>query len=160
MDGAVAGIGWYTDGIIITILDAVVTPVGLDSTGQIKDGFIRLNGRIFLAELVRPSGPGLKYITVRVDSEVFETFYYPDSKLEALGGLSVYLLPIRSYDYENTPRLSCLVLYPAPQGNGTYERIGYCSFFNKKACSALKQSQAYNDKSLYENANGETIVLI
>ena len=159
VDAPVAGGGGYNDGIIITILDAVVTPVGADSTGQIKDGFIRLNGRIFPAELVRPSGRHPR-ITVRVDSEVFETFCEPDTKPEALGVLSVYLLPILSYDYENTPWLMCLVLYAAPQGNGTYERIGSCNFSDEKACSALQQSEAFTDKWLYENADGETIVLI
>ena len=147
------------EGILITVLDAVVTPVGADSTGQIKDGFIRLNGRIFLAELVRRSNRQPS-ITVRVDFEVFEMFHSPDIKPEALGGLSVYLLPIRSYDYDNKPMLLCLVLQPAPQGNGTYERIGTCTCFDEKACSALQQSEGFTDKSLYENANGETIVLI
>ena len=147
------------EGILITVLDAVVMPVGADSTGQIKDGFIRLNGRIFPAELVRRSWRQV-VITVRVDSEVFETFYSPDTKPEALSGLSVYILPIRSYDYKNTPWLSCLVLQPASQGNGTYERIGRCTFSDEKACSALQQSEAFTDKSPYENANGETIVLI
>lgn len=156
VDGAVnCNEGWY-DGIIVTILDAVVTPVGADSTGQIKDGFIRLNGRILPAELVQRSG----LITVRVDSEVFETVYDPDTKAGALGGQSVYVLPIRSSDIEDTPWLSCLVLYAAPQGNGTYERIGTCDFHKEEVCSVLKQSEAITDKSLYENANGETIVLI
>lgn len=159
VDGAVAGSGGYYDGIKITILDAVVTPVGSDSTGQIKDGFIRLNGRIFLAELVPRSGLGPN-IMVRVDSEVFETYYYPDTKPEALDSLRVYLLPIRSYNYENTPWLECLVLNAAPQGNGTYERLGRCNFYDENSCSALRQSQTFTDKSLYENANGETIVLI
>ena len=154
VDGAVQSEYGQYDGILISILDAVVTPVGADSTGQIKDGFIRLSGRIFLAELVRPS------ITVRVDSEVFETFYYPDTNPEALGGPSVYVLPIRSYDYENTPWILCLVLDAAPQGNGTYERIGRCDFSKEKACSALQRSEAFADRSLYENANGKTIVLI
>ena len=160
VDGAVMGGEGKYDGIIITILDAVVTPVGADSTGQIKDGFIRLKGRMFSAELGRRSEPGSRYITVRVDSEVFETFHHPDTKPEALGGLSVYILPIRSYKYNDKPWLCCLVLQPAPQGNGTYERIGTCDFPDEKSCSALQRSEAFTDKSLYENADGETIVLI
>ena len=160
VDGEVLSYGVRNNGIIITILDAVVTPVGADSTGQIKDGSIRLSGRILPAELVRPSGPGPRYITVRVDSEVFETYYLHDTNPEALDGLSVYILPIRSYDLDNTPWINCLVLDPAPQGNGTYERIGHCAVYGEKSCSVLNKSQACNDKSLYENANGETIVLI
>ena len=160
VDGAVFGSWGRYDGIIITILDAGVTPVGTDSTGQIKDGFICLKGRMFSAELGRRSEPGSRYITVRVDSEVFETFYFPDTKPEALGDPSIYLLPIQSYKYNDEPWLLCLVLSAAPQGNGTYERIGRCNFFDEKACSALQQSEAFTDKSLYENADGETIVLI
>lgn len=161
VDGAVSGSSGRYDGIVITILDAVVTPVGADSTGQIKDGFIRLIGRILPAERVRCSeSGGVRIITVRVDSEVFETFYRPDTKPEALGGPSIYLLPIRSYKYNDEPWLSCLVLQPAHQGNGTYERIGTCDFSDEKSCSALQRSEAFTDKSLYENADGETIVLI
>ena len=160
VDGKVLSYGVRNNGITITILDAVVTPVGADSTGQIKDGFIRLSGRILPAELVRPSGPEPRYIMVRVDSEVFETYYQHDTDSEALDGLSVYILPIRSYDFDNTPYVDCLVLDPAPQGNGTYERIGLCTVYGEKSCSVLNKSQACNDKSLYENANGETIVLI
>ena len=160
VDEAVSVEGGRCDGIMITILDAVVTPVGADSTGQIKDGFIRLNGRIFPAELVQCSAQLPRYMTVRVDSEMFETTCYLDVKPEALGGLSAYLLPIRSYDYKNTPWVAGLILQAAPKGNGTYERIGYCTVHGERSCSALHKSQAYKDKSLYENGNGETIVLI
>ena len=110
VDGQMMSQAWANDDIfLITVSDAGVTPVGADSTGQIKDGFIRLNGRIFLADLVlrselfRRSRLEPRHFTLRVDSEVFETLYRPDANPEALRGLSVYYLPFQSYVHENTP---------------------------------------------------------
>ena len=79
----------YNDGILIAILKAVVTPVGPDSTGQIKDGFIRLNGRIYLAELLPETFPKL-----RMNSEDLRGLCRLDTQLPAIGTISVYYLPI------------------------------------------------------------------
>ena len=158
VDGQVVG-GDYreNDGILITVLDVGVTPVGTDSTGQIKDGFIRLNGRLFAAELVRDP---VSYFTLRVNSEDLEGLWSPDIELQALDTLIIYFLPIRPHSYENEPCIDGLVLQAAAQGNGTYERIGTYAVMGEKSCTTLNQSQALKDKSLYEDANGETIVLI
>ena len=157
-------IGYYYEdyedygGILITVLDAGVTPVGADSTGQIKDGFIRLTGRIFLAhELVRHR-PSCTF-RLRVGSENLEGHYDPDTKPQALGNISFYFLPIWSVTGWNVPDIIGLILQPAAKGNGTYEGIGLCTVAGEDY-SALKRSQDNKDKSLYENADGETILLI
>ena len=145
------------DGILIAILNAGVTPVGPDSTGQIKDGFIRLNGRIFLAELFRES----IYPKLRMNSEILDGLCDFDPQVPTIGTISVYCMPILSYNYkEGEPWLEGLILQAAARGNGTYERIGRHICMGEKSCSALLHSQADKDKSLYEDANGETIVLI
>lgn len=148
------------DGIFIAILDAVVTPVGPDSTGQIKDGFIRLTGRIFLAELLRDPVLQGEYLTLRMDSGDLWGVCHLDTPFRAIGTLTVYFLPIRSCISKDYPWIEGLILQAAARGNGTYERMGVYTCTREKSCSALQQSQAYKDKSLYENADGETIVLI
>ena len=146
------------DGSLITILDAGVTPIGPDSTGQIKDGFICLNGRIYSAEL--STDPVLRYLSLRVNSEELMASCYLDTQAEVTGTLSVYLLPIRSDIMVDKQELDGLILQPAARGQGTYERIGVYTIHGKKFRSALLHSQADKEKSLYENGNGETIVLI
>ena len=148
------------DGILIAILDAVVTPVGPDSTGQIKDGFIRLNGRIFLAELFGKKEHKRAFPELRMNSEVLDGLCKIDTQVPTIGTISVYYLPIRSPTVKNEPWLEGLILQAAPQGNGTYERIGVYTIMGEKSCSTLLHSQADKDESLYENADGETIVLI
>ena len=148
------------DGILIAILDAVVTPVGPDSTGQIKDGFIRLNGRIFLVELFRDPVLQKTSPKLRMNSEDLGGLFRLDTQFPAIGTTSVYYLPIRSHTYENEPWLEGLILQAAARGNGTYERIGRYTCMGEKSCSTLLHSQADKDNSLYENADGKTIVLI
>ena len=148
------------DGILIAILDAVITPVGPDFTGQIKDGFIRLNGRIFLAELFGKPMLQRMNLTLRINSEDLYGWCKLDTQFPAIGTLNVYFLLIRSKTYENEQWLYGLILQAAARGNGTYERIGKYICMGEKSCSALLHSQADKDKSLYENADGETIVLI
>ena len=151
---------WSYDGILITILDAVVSPVGPDSTGQIKDGFIRLNGRILLAELLRiPVRPETDF-ELRMSSEDLVGLCTLDTQLQAIGTTTVYYLPIGSHIFENEQLIDGLLLQPAPRGNGTYERIGVYNCMCEESCSVVNQSQADEDKSLYENGDGETIVLI
>ena len=152
--------GWSYDGILITILDAVVSPVGPDSTGQIKDGFIRLNGRILLAELLITPVLQKPHADLRMSSEDLKGLCILDTQLQAIDTTAVYFLPIRSHIYENKPWIEGLLLQPAARGNGTYERIGVYNCMGEKSCSVVNQSQTYKDKSLYENADGETIVLI
>ena len=168
-DGPISDDWGTCDGILITILDARVTPVGTDPTGQIKDGLIRLKGRLVPAEVVRdPKWPG-KWCKLRVNSEVLDYQTMLDTvSHELLGTPSVYLLPIQSYAPSGTSyytssdhdHISGLILQPAAQGNGTYERIGRYNMVPEKSREALIRSQTLNDKSLYENADGETIVLI
>ncbi len=158
VDAEVIGVYAKYDGLFVTVLDAGVTPVGADSTGQIKDGFIRLNGRIFPAEL-DPMLNGIHF-TLRVNSEDLHGHCDLDTRPQASGNLNVYFLPIRSHIVKNNPWIDGLILQAAAQGNGTYERIGTYTVIGEKSCSVLEQSQASEDKSLYENANGETIVLI
>ena len=157
------------EGILVTILDAGVTPVGADSTGQIKDGYIRLNGRIFPAELLQVQGLGWPVShTLRVNSEDIVGFFDSDTEPQALGNSSIYFLPIWSITLPADPPVPLqaqpwfkgLILQPAAKGNGTYERIGAFTVTGEESYSALKQSQAYKNESLYEKANGETIVLI
>ena len=148
------------DDILIAILDAVVTPVGPDSTGQIKDGFIRLNGRIFLVELFEDPVLRGEYLKLRMKSEILNGLCTLDTQFPTIGTLSVYYLLIRSYTHKNEPWLEGLILQAAARGNGTYERIGVYICMGEKSCSTLLHSQADKDKSLYENADGKTIVLI
>ena len=159
LDGPVYAQGARYDNFVITILDADVTPVGADRTGQIKDGFIRLNGRVIPAKLVDFMAEKLRY-KLRVDSEELRGVCKLDTQIPDVSTLSVYYLPVRSYVFENDPTLFGLVLQTAAKGNGTYERIGICYIRDEKSCSIINQCQASKDKSLYENADGETIVLI
>ena len=145
--------------ILTTILDAGVTPIGADSAGQIKDSFIRLNGRIYPAEVV--SRPGYEKIEsgLQVNSKDLHGYCMLDTQ-PPLGTVNVYYLPIRSYIDEKRSWLTGLILQPAAHRNGTYERIGVYAINSKESYSAILQSQAYKDESLYENANGKSIVLI
>ena len=153
---------WYKsyDVLLITILDAVVIPIGPDSTGQIKDGFIRLNGRLSVAELLRMPVLEETYVKLRVSSENLEGLCTLDTKLQAIDTITVYFLPICSDSYKNEPWIRGLLLQPAVRGNGSYERIGVYICMGERSCSVLNQSQTYKDKSLYENGDGKTIVLI
>ena len=148
------------DGVVITVLDVRVTPIGPESTGQIKDGFIRLNGRIFLAELFGKPMLQRMNLTLRINSEDLYGWCKLDTQFPAIGTLNVYFLLIRSKTYENEQWLYGLILQAAARGNGTYERIGVYTVLGEKSCSILLHSQADKDESLYENADGKTIVLI
>ena len=159
LDGPVDAQGARYDDFVITILDADVTPVGADRTGQIKDGFIRLNGRVIPAKLVELMAEKPRY-RLRVDSEKLRGVCKLDTQFPDVSTLSVYYLPVRSYVFESDPTTFGLVLQAAAKGNGTYERIGICYIRDEKSCSIINQCQASKDKSLYENADGETIVLI
>ena len=148
------------DSIFITVLDAGVTPVGADPTGQIKDGFIRLNGRIYPAEVVSKPGRMERSCGLQVNSEDLKGNFWLDTQPQDLGTLDVLILPIWSGSRFTTSLTEGLILQAAAQGNGTYQRIGAYCVNGSVWCSFLNYSEAFKDKSLYENADGETIVLI
>lgn len=145
---------------VITILDAGVTPIGSDSTGQIKDGFIRLKGKLYPAEMISSPGHTRIISVLHVISKDLGGYCLLDAQPQDSGTRNVYFLPILSYIDKEEPSLKGLILQAASRGNGTYERIGKYSVYGEKPCSIINQSQAYMDKSLYENTDGETIVLI
>ena len=142
---------------LITILDAGVTPIGPDSTGQIKDGFIRLNGWIFPAKLRRDPVLQGTHVKLRMNYDDLPALCFLDTQFRAIGTLTVYILPILYYLVEKEKALHGLILQAAAQGNGTYERLGAYSIYGIKFDPRF---YTYKDKSLYENGDGETIVLI
>ena len=141
---------------LIDVICVGVTPVTSDATGQIRDGFIRVKGKIFPGLCLRTSGPSYwESIQLagqdreRGSSVILDTWRpYLD--------LKVYCLPILSYPVSYRPYVHGLILQAATQGNGTYERIGKFECYN----SDLDPNKLVEDESPYEGANGETIMLI
>ena len=145
---------------LITVISVGVTPVTSDATGQIRDGFIRVKGKIFSGLCLSPSnssdGADIQLLgkegKLKVDADL-------DTWRQDLGQFRVYCLLTHSQLGFGRWLLG-LVLQAATQGNGTYERIGT---FNHQINAFPPDPDLYQpvkDKSLYEDANGETIMLI
>ena len=140
---------------LITVLSVGVTPVTSDATGQIRDGFIRVKGKIFPGLcLMGQYAACIRLLGEDKQSEMSATL---DAWDQDRGQFSVYCLPILSRPGFNGEWFAGLVLQAATQGNGTYERIGTFRDLDKVI---LYPNELAKDKSLYEDANGETIMLI
>ena len=146
---------------LIAVISAGVTPVTSDATGQIRDGFIRVKGKIFPGLCLSPSNSSnvaiIQLLGKDRESEVTASL---DTWRQDLGQFRVYCLPILLHPSLAGEWLVGLVLQAATQGNGTYERIGTFDFQNKAFPPDLDPNQLVEDKYLYEDANGETIMLI
>lgn len=84
-------------GNMITIIEAHVTSVTSDATGQVKDGFIRLRGHLCPAELYLNNTKFPIELGLRVGPHQFfeeKTSIYPDISSEDISG-RLYCLPIQ-----------------------------------------------------------------
>lgn len=146
---------------LITVISVGVTPVTSDATGQIRDGFIRIKGKIFPGLYLSPAKPSdVASIQLLGKDRKMVMAVELDTSRQDLGQFRVYCLPIVSLPGWDGPSLAGLVLEAATQGNGTYERIGTFDVHNRVFPPNLDPNQLVEDKSLYEDANGETIMLI
>lgn len=114
-----------TGSSLITILDATTTPLSADHTGQVKNGHVRLRGRLYSAKIpdLRPWRKDL----FKIDSQLLDSRFnwFPDVKAETSVGDN-YFLPLYAYaDQKYDIWISGLVLRSAGQTESTYVRWGY-----------------------------------
>ena len=147
--------------LLITVISVGVTPVTSDATGQIRDGFIRVKGKIFPALCLSPSYPSeAAEIQLLGKDRKLDITAHLDTWCQDLGHFRVYCLPILLSPVSDGEWLLCLVLQAATQGNGTYERIGRFDWPKNQFLPDLDPNELAENKSLYEDVNGETIMLI
>lgn len=154
------------DALLIEILDAGTTPLSADETGQIIDGFIKLQGillKISLDRINRTGGGG----NINMMSTVFEAAIYPDIAPERgpdvsldeianvvpdnaeetflaeainLSAKPLYFLPvaIEWIAEDEDPCLTGILLEPQQKTRTTeFTRFGTIKLYSAKACHLI-----------------------
>ncbi len=115
-----------------TIIEAHVTPVTDDITGQIKGGYIHLRAPLFPVQVDISIN---KYLSLSWDWEQMETRYMIDDRIKpdvwpqsAVEGLQFVPLLMTSYSPRGKEFTLCiygLMLQPVEEKQGVYQRWGY-----------------------------------
>jgi hypothetical protein len=140
---------------LVSILDAHVTPVTTDVTGQIKDGYIRLRGC-----LVRVLIEGNNKIRVNGETLGLESQVYLDVPLESIVGL-VYALPVLRRMSGGTLWIDGLFLQSTGKRQGEYYRQGL--WWAERRSShhfEAPDTEMHYRPELYEEGGGRTIVMV
>lgn len=94
VDGCVGFLMTRRTGSTVTIIEAQVSPCTSDATGQLKDGFIRLNGDLFAAELYRNDPEFPAALGIRIGLHEFanqKTTIAPDVRSDDTSGIFFFL---------------------------------------------------------------------
>ena len=155
-----------SNGIMITVLDAYITPLTSDHTGQILDGYIRVRGDLFRSHSYREmSQYGISYIrlmvkAIRLDLDSDDDIN-PDVHVYDVDG-TYYCLPIRSYFGNNGPTLEGLVLRRTGLDRGQYVRYGRFSVRASENCSLfqIQEEEDLLESGLYQDVHQRNFTII
>lgn len=139
---------------LISILNAHVTPVTTDVTGQIKDGYIRLRGCLVQVLI------GNDMIIVNGKNLGLGVQVYPDvPRKSALG--PVYALPVLREMANGPPWIIGLFLQSTGKRQGEYYRQGFWRV--RRPLSRhfeAPDTEMHYRPELYEEGGGRTIVMV
>ena len=152
VDGAGGAVGITDKGILITIIEAHVIPATDDRTGQITDGYIRLQGYLTRVQ-ARRICPNQK-VRVVVDQKNFGTHFwiYPDLRLHTLSA-QIYCLPVRGMLTKGKLWLFGLVLQRTESAKGQCKRFGTFSTWGRACWKAFHLPP--NIEELIEKTDGD-----
>ena len=102
--------------ILVKVIDASVTPVTEDPTGQVENGFIRLKGSLTAVELCKA-----QHYELHRNLKVMASIIYLDAETQETGK-GFYCLPICHKIYKE-PWVAGLILRLSAQGGEMYERF-------------------------------------
>lgn len=133
---------WYHEATF-KILEGACTPKGLDPTGEVTSGFIRLSGPLVAATLESVQAGGFSGVevtchTTHDKSNQFKFKWAPDTKEDAdlSPGDVIYILRLFSHDKNGADgevglTSSGLVLQRCGTGEEEYRRIGFQHFVRR-----------------------------
>ena len=133
-----------------TIIEAHVTPVTEDITGQILNSYIRLRAPLFPVEVGESTKPG--YLSLRLDWERLESTcdavpdVWPQSAVEGLQFVPL-LMTWFFHDAEREPlEIYGLIIQPLEGKRGVYQRWGYLQYPQYPGLeSSWSSKRAYSD---------------
>lgn len=157
---------------LIEIEEAKITPLsGIDDTAEVIDGYIRLKGHLFKAEILgRDTDAGRFGLWIRVDGKLVYGMVYLDEPIRAKH-TSVFYLPVyrRNGEICQIPQSKhySLILKPAEgRPRGWYSRIGvvetWANATHDEAWAYISEqleNPTLREKSLGLEHSPETIIL-
>ena len=117
---------------IATIIEAHVTPVTEDITGQILNGYIRLRAPLFPVKVGKSTELG--YLPPRWDWERLESTYdavpdvWPQSAVEGLQFVPLLMTWFSRIAKPDPPEIYGLIIQPVKGKQGVYQRWGYLQY--------------------------------
>ena len=168
VDGCVGWENISQTGFLVTIVQARVTPIDNNPMGQVKDGFIRLQGDLFAVELYRDGTVLPARLGLRVQSHDFGPEDDPigaDVEPDHIEG-NFYCLPLK-YDSLSLTKpdfsfISGLILRSTGSRKGTYHRFGVFCINGLKGRQAFTDHRTVNplQDHLYDDATQQTLTLV
>ena len=160
VDGEVSTGNINRDGILITVIKTYVKPLTNDETGQIQDGYIILEGKIFPAGLYRCAM--VDELRLRINAKELGTgcLVYPDTEPDSITAISC-CLPIRKYTYNQKPWVWGLILVADKIGRGFFRRFVVFAAHGQESYEVLKDPNIVEDTSeLYVDRKSHKLFVI
>ena len=160
VDGEVSTSDINRDGILITVINTHVKPLTDDETGQIEDGYIVLQGKLFPAGLYRCATVDELRLRINTKELGVGCLVYPDTEPDDITAIFC-CLPIREYMYNQKPWVWGLILEAGELSRGFYRRFGVFAAHGQEACEFLKDSNVVEDTShLYVDGDPHKLFVI
>lgn len=141
---------------LVSVVDADVTPKTREhDTANVIDGFIKLRGSLITAIYTQESTDGLLLVQLRGDIPPFSVWPFPDVtgiQFNSCDTIHFFLLKSQVTYYENREQstieeeieLTCIILDPISEVDGTYRRLGWFEIRKQESVSSMLTAYSKN----------------